>query len=125
MGKLITYGNVIEMEYSSEEKRITLVHGQYKDVEFYIMNLGTHPTAYINIPSKLCMNNHDLYVHGGITYSEGTLETEHGMIEGNYVGWDYAHYGDYTGFLPSLSGRKYTTQEILNDVKEAIDQLQG
>lgn len=58
----------------------------------------------------------DIYVHGGITYS-GIHENKY------YVGWDYAHIGDYTFFSFSENDHKYTIEEIINDCKYAIDQL--
>ena len=50
-------------------------------------------------------------------------------IEGWFVGWDYAHYGDYIGFEEKLpfnlrtGGKKWTTEEIFAEVKDACYQL--
>lgn len=64
-----------QMEYSSERKREILFEGKYRDYQFYILNLGTHPTAYVEIPkeNKLYEKDYDeidIDVHGGLTYSE-------------------------------------------------------
>ena len=39
-----------EMEYSIERKTEVLDTGYCLGLLYYIMNLGTHPTAYIRIP---------------------------------------------------------------------------
>lgn len=62
-----------------------------------------------------------------MTYSEEYLNTVD--KKGWFIGWDYAHHCDFAGYelaLPtSLSshGKKWTTQEIVNECKEVIDQL--
>ena len=95
-----------------------------------------HPTAYIRIPedSKYYgknMGKIDLEVHGGITYADDHLYiSENQKIDGWFVGWDYGHYGDYAGYeelLPQnirCGGKKWTTKEILKEVKEACYQVQ-
>ncbi len=42
----------------------------------------------------------DLDVHGGLTYSNNYLcISENKKVEGwIFIGWDYAHYGDYAGY---------------------------
>ena len=37
-----------KMIYSSKAKRELLGKGKYLGYNYYILNLGTHPTAYIN-----------------------------------------------------------------------------
>ena len=39
-----------QMEYQKERKEEILCEGMYKNFQFYILNLGTHPTAYVEIP---------------------------------------------------------------------------
>lgn len=36
-----------EMVYGATPKCEVLHHGEYKGYKFYIINLGTHPTAYV------------------------------------------------------------------------------
>ena len=64
--------------------------------------------------------------HGGLTYASEHLRTVD--KEGWFIGWDYAHAGDFTGYdikYPSIGypGRMWTTQEIVDECKEVIDQL--
>lgn len=65
-----------KMIYDMKIKRELLYSGNYKCYNFYIMNLGLHPTAYIELPKEHKYSNIndyddiDLQVHGGITYIE-------------------------------------------------------
>ncbi len=86
-----------EMQYSTELKREVLDTGYCMGQLYYIMNLGTHPTAYIKIPKnhryyKKDYEEIDVDVHGGLTYSQDYLMTESGKVKGWFIGWDYAHY---------------------------------
>ena len=115
------------MVYSSERKCETLDEGTIDGFDYIILNLGTHPTAYVRIPEdhkyfQKGYDDVDVDVHGGLTYSgKKVSNTEN---EGWWIGWDYAHYGDYAGYYAVMSDeRKYTTRDILHDVKSVIKQL--
>lgn len=128
-----------EMIYSNERKREMLDKGCINEggytFEYIILNLGTHPTAYISIPQnhkyyKKDWEDIDLQVHGGITYSESYLHLSEDIeISGWYIGWDYAHLMDWYGgdddleLWTEFKRKKWTTEEILEEVKEAIKQL--
>lgn len=125
-----------EMTYQTEFKREVLDTGYCLGILYFILNLGMHPTAYIKVPknSKYYgkdIGEIDLNVHGGVTYANDYLYvSENQKINGWFVGWDYGHYGDYTGYeelLPQnirCGGKKWTTKEILKEVKEACYQVQ-
>ena len=125
------------MEYGKERRTELLCKGKYKNYNYYVLNLGTHPTAYIEIPkeNKLYRKSYDeiykigcdIDVHGGLTYSDNELM---GVKSENwFIGWDYAHCGDYYGyeeFMPEsirTYGKKWTTEEIIEECKNAIDQI--
>ena len=126
-----------QMKYQTERKVEILCEGTYMGYQFYILNLGTHPTAYIEIPkeSKLFEKDYDeiydmgidIDVHGGLTYSDNHLQD----IKENtwFIGWDYAHAGDYCGYEElmtehmRLGRKKWTTEEILEDVANVIEQI--
>lgn len=128
-----------EMKYCKDRKIEVLETGYCLGLLYYILNLGTHPTAYIKIPKghKLYNKDYDdiygevdIDVHGGITYSRDHLWiSENQKIEGWFIGWDYAHYGDYARYeeiLPKemrIGGKKWTTEEIFKEVKEVCYQL--
>ncbi len=125
-----------EMLYQPEKKIEVLYNGIYKGYEFYILNLGTHPTAYVNVKNNVLLNKKnyddiDINVHGGLTYSEDHLWIENKKeIKGWFIGWDYAHAGDFSGyyfnfnnFISTLKlNKQWTTEEIYEDVKSVIEQ---
>lgn len=120
--------NMQEMIY--QENRILpvrLADGVYRGVPFYVLSLGTHPCAYVDIaPLGLHeIDERDIDCHGGITYHRDYLATvDH---EGNFLGWDYAHYMDYSGSLPFLDfeNKRWTTAEMIAECKNVIDQIVG
>lgn len=108
-----------------------LADGEYKGFHFYVLNLGTHPCAYIDVTDTDLngkdYSNIDIACHGGLTYSDEYLRTVD--KKGWFIGWDYAHWGDYVGYEVLYSdnlrtnGKKWTTDEIVSECKEVIDQL--
>ena len=126
-----------EMEYGKERRTELLCKDKYKNYNYYVLNLGTHPTAYIEIPKedKLYGKSYDeiyrigcdIDVNGGLTYSDNELM---GISSDNwFIGWDYAHCGDYYGYEETIPesirtyGKKWTTKEIIEECKNAIDQI--
>ena len=98
------------------------------------MNLGILPTAYVEIDknNKLFKKNYNdianIYVHGGLTYSRSFLQDI--KKDTWFIGWDYGHAGDYLGYeiiypneLRNKEDKKWTTEEIYEDVKNVIDQI--
>lgn len=126
-----------EMIYKTKLKREVLDAGYCLGLLYYILNLGLHPTAYIKIPENSRyygkdIGEIDLDVHGGVTYADDHLYiSENQKIDGWFIGWDYGHYGDYAGYEELLprsiraEGKKWTTKEILKEVKAACYQVQN
>lgn len=114
-----------KMEYQEHRKMELLYDDIYKDYHYYILNLGTHPTAYVEIPEGHKLYGKDYFdienidVHGGLTYSRKQLM----CIESKnwFIGWDYAHWDDYMTGLNE--GKKWTTEEIIEDCKSVINQI--
>jgi hypothetical protein len=125
---------MIYLDYNSKKNCIDILAKGKTEEGFYwfIRNIGTHPTAYIGIPKE-----HKYYgkhyedisieVHGGLTFSEEDFMFNPIQLDIWWIGWDYAHYGDYT---PPLSNsrdttklRKWTTEEIYQEVLNVIEQL--
>lgn len=115
-----------------------LDEGVYKGFHYVIVSYGTHPCAYVEIPGghKLYdVSNKDELVdidcHGGITYVSTTgliKPNNENHRDGHWIGWDYAHACDYIGYLPvdftiTNGLKKWTTKEILEEVKDVIEQL--
>lgn len=117
-------------------KHELLAEGEYKGYKFYIKNNECAPLAYIEIPetSKLYQVRYieytidtDLDVHGGVTFTENHLPLVYEESNKWFVGWDYAHAGDYLK-LPIKTTRhsldkKWTFDEILNHIYNAIEQI--
>lgn len=119
-----------EMEYTREQRFRILAHGVYKVAEYWIMSFGGHPCAYIDATDFPEDAFDRCPAHGGITYDEDHLynvwdEAFEGFEKGKkrFVGWDYAHPGDYIMFPTSRAqdGHKWTTREIMEDVESVID----
>jgi hypothetical protein len=109
-----------------------LADGEYKGFHFYVLNLGTHPCAYVDVADTDLngkdYGNIDIECHCGLTYSREYLHTVN--KKGWFIGWDYAHFMDYVGYeenfpayLRSIDTKKWTTAEIVNECKKVIDQL--
>ena len=122
-----------EMIYQA--KRLTppeqIARGTYKGLDYYVLNLGTHPCAYIDVTDTslhdIKYEEIDIVVHGGLTYSRPSLATVD--KPGWFIGWDYSHYGDFTGadmmFPPELQlgGKQWTTEEIVIHCEDVINQM--
>ena len=126
---------MLEMEYGAtvSHKPILLANGFYKGIEYFILNIGSHPTAYVKIPhgNKYWGSNGDeILTHCGITYTSTVLYLGDGEYSiGWILGWDYAHSGDfyYSPLFPEPYGwdHVWCTREIFEDVKFVINQVVG
>lgn len=104
-----------EMEYQAKRKIELLFDEEYKGYHYYILNLGTHPTAYVEITKgnklfgktydEIYEDDIDIEVHGGLTYSR-----------------DYMGYDDLFSQF-AIGGYKWTTQEIIKECENVIEQI--
>lgn len=121
--------NMQEMIYKKGRiPPVRLADGVYRGVPFYVLSLGTHPCAYVDIaPLGLhAINERDIDCHGGITYHRDYLSTV--GHKGNFLGWDYAHCMDHSGDLQFLDlgySKRWTTKEMVAECKNVIDQIVG
>lgn len=119
------------MIYKWQREAEILAHDTYKGYEFAIISLGTHPCAYVGISKgnrfyKKTQREIDEHIgcHGGFTFSQ--MGVRNLMQDKWVIGWDYAHCCDYMAILPqslALGTRKWTTEEILENVHDVIDQI--
>lgn len=69
--------------------------------------------------------------HGGITFGRKVKAKEkwpQGFTDGYWIGWDYAHAGDYlppSDHFGGLSGREWFEDDVVRECKTVIDQLLG
>lgn len=113
--------------YGDETKMI--LTSDYKGLTYYIVTLGSHPCAYVNVKDTIFNGKfyEDIPIecHGGLTYSDNYLYG----IEGWFIGWDYAHLGDlfYSQYLKyiggKIAGKEWTIDEVEEECKNVIDQL--
>lgn len=102
---------------------------------------GSHPCAYIQFPEIDKVKDYDSFwiknetdfdmIHGGFTFL-GYLD--HLGLNGLWIGWDYAHCGDYTQMaapdsaitqlylrdIEDCDEKRWTTEEITESVKMAL-----
>lgn len=119
-----------DMVYGARKPGEILAEGTKDEYTFKVISQGTHPCGYVSVPSnhplheKLDLLESYIDCHGGITF-DGSIE-KFGMTE-YYIGWDYAHSGDYLGAdfgFNSEDDRKYTTLEVIEECLYVIGQLQ-
>lgn len=105
----------------------TLANGIYKGVRFKVlMNHGMNPCAYISLTERqeIVADILDHMIHGGITFRDDSLKGDYNKYKNDgrkWIGWDYAHYGDYNPVIPTVSGKHWTTVEIVDELKNVID----
>ena len=136
-------GQILNLkEYSKElysrgtEQPILLLEGDYWGRHFAIVRhrLG-FPDAYIEVkPDDYIMSvegegcdkydSTSMYVNGGATYYGSAYWNKDDKR--TYVGWDYAHAGDYypCSYFPDNEGHKWTVYEILMDVAHAVEGME-
>lgn len=115
-----------------------------------VSNAGRWPCSYINVePIKEDLIKREpnftdeedepaldyivdclIEVHGGVTFYGQKMPGGYGSvsdIKGDWIGWDYAHAGDWcnlgTGFANNQLDHKYTLDELINDVETAANDL--
>ena len=120
------------VNYEDFQKDYIIDRGIYRGHEYVIRWTGTHPCAYVR-PKYYLSNEqiNNMPVHGGISFCGNWLCFSNGEIfkgSENFIGWDYAHAGDYwaSSFRDcynEMGRKKYTYEEIMKDVKKAIDYL--
>lgn len=117
-----------EMVYGDERKTTVLAKGTYREYDVLVLSYGTHPCCYIKLEEGnkyygKDYNDIPVDCHYGLTFGEKTKSDDANGAFGNafWIGWDYAHLGDQTGGF--FGGRKYTTDELIDDLKFAVDSL--
>ena len=110
---------------------IVLEQNTYQGYEYVVVSYGGHPCAYVRIPENHPLYNdvvndgHDylnISCHGGLTF-DGTPIC---VTDGYWIGWDYAHYGDYIGYADTtfnVESKKWSTEEMIDECIDVIGQL--
>lgn len=113
-----------EMIYGDPRHDAEVLHEDvYKSYKFYIVSYGTHPCCYVELPggSPYYEKDYDdipVSCHGGLTFCGPKDFANFGWC----IGWDFAHYDDFYG-IGGAHGHKWTTEELLDECINVIDQL--
>lgn len=117
--KPLIYGEIHYAELIAE--------GTHANLKYYIYSMGSYPCAYVDVTgtsyASMRYLDDNLICHGGITYSEGDL---HDLdTKGHwYLGWDYAHFGDWHGDNKfNSNNKKWTIDEIALECCDVINQI--
>ena len=127
-----------EMVYSPNWISEIIAHNVYKGVEYFVVNIGIHPCAYV-VCDKEFLDKHlndgwgkinGISVHGGVAYigelSNLAAFSGNPRLEEVYCfGWDYGHIGDWAGYMSDFMNEgnmKYDTWMVVEECKSAIDQ---
>lgn len=124
----IDYSAFRKVPLYNKEREVKLVgSGEWKGYKFHIVTVGTHPDAYIELSKKEIKRPWEriLEVHGGVTYQEKSCHYSFPEMNGKaLVGWDYAHCDDYYfSTLGEGNGKKWTSDEIVDECVSAIEQI--
>ena len=130
----VSFDDIKEMEYKSRDNKPReyeiLCQSWYMGYKVLIVNYFSHPCAYIGLPSSHKYDQvyyediPDVDCHGGITYSgDHHLIVKELQDSGWFLGWDYAHSGDWCGSCSIPGNKKWTTMEIINECMSVVNQL--
>lgn len=122
--------------YIGYQKRAVVERGLINKYPYYIVSLGTHPCAYVEVSQDhpafgMDYADMDIDCHGGVTYSyEDMPSADHA---GWFVGIDFDHKGDCgTGqnfariLIDDASdpcGKKWTCAEIYGELQKLCSGL--
>ncbi|MEE3358117.1 MAG: hypothetical protein VZR31_08535 [Lachnospiraceae bacterium] len=127
--KKVIYGKTWNLTYIADQ-------GEYKGVKYFIVAGGIHPCAYVMCDESFVEKHKDewggldcIYVHGGVTWVDDAkhLRKHPEGWDGMCFGWDYGHCNDWAGYWSEVDNtmwghKKWTTDEILYECHNAIDQ---
>lgn len=129
-----------EMIYGTKKCRpFILAEGQYRNHKYYVLSMGTYPTAYVSVEIDFREISWEYIIklfdkcpiHGGISYAHRGLpyeELDESVKDISFIGWDYSHICDYVGSASSslkIKAKKWTTAEIVDECMNVIDKMVG
>lgn len=128
-----------EMKYAEPVTQLLDINWYDDGVAYAVFNIrGSHPCAYIQFPGIEKVKDYDSLfidediddiddfeccIHGGFTFL-GRLENL--GLPGIWIGWDYAHLGDYLGYglcHTNEYDKRWTTEEVVAHAKKAVEYI--
>ena len=94
-----------------------------------VVSFGSHPCCYITFPGIQHLSNYDdandlCDVHGGFTFLGSHKKLG---IDGVWLGWDYAHYGDLLYFelldCSMPDDHKWSLEELIIEARKALSEI--
>lgn len=116
---------ILNPPFEKTPHRELIEEGEYNGVPYIIGFYYNHAVAYIFVNKWRCIVEPDeieRQPHGGFTYDGYTL----GFVDykGWFIGWDYAHAGDFQKFRDTeIEGRVWTLNDVRLECHEVIDSL--
>lgn len=119
-------GSVLKNYALYSGQNMTIEQRKYHGYTYKVTAHLGHPNAYVKIPE-----NHPLSGEGfeevNALFEEKEFNPPHGWFtysENGWLGWDYAHAGDYVAnrYIP-MDGKRWTMKEITDEVHEVIGNL--
>lgn len=112
---------LLPMEYDFNPTVKMLYNDYWLGFHFYVLSMGTHPTAYIEVPKDF-KKTKDLGIE--ITYDSAYLNVGTIIYQNSrFIGWDYAGPADYVE--RAHDGKKWTTEEIIRECVDVIEKIFG
>lgn len=113
-----------EMIYSDGDLRCPSVldFGEYRGIKYIILNRHMFPCSYIAADAEYG-EVVDRYCHYGVAYSGNRVPGVESTKGPNWFGWDYGHWGDYMKLSIASDGKKWTTEELIQEVHGVIDKV--
>lgn len=125
--------DIDERIYNSSGKSKVIYEGSWGVVKGIIVSTyGSHPCSYVQFPGIEnicgCDETNDIRVHGGFTFLNSfNTSLLDNAPSGFWLGWDYAHYGDYHhSVFTDPSDTKYhiwTLDELIEELHDAMKQF--
>lgn len=119
-----------EMIYEVYHEPEVLDSGIYKNRKYVIINMGgLHPCAYVECENGIKQDYEDIHTpahcsftfFGPLNHWKGRLNVPFDI---NFVGWDFGHLGDYNPYFGRESDKKWTTEEVFENIKQVIDWME-
>lgn len=121
--KEITYGEKTYIAYDD------IIRGR----QVFIIYIGTYPCAYVESKIDYFWRRQDYSepVHCGWSFYNALLRWENKLsgydeekMKKYYIGWDYGHIDDYGTYKDTtFEGKKWITDEIIEEIKRAVEWL--
>lgn len=114
--------------YYTENTRKIFKSDAHKGYRYFVVSIGTHPTAYIELSSEEIKKPWEeiIHTHGGITYWEKYCYFYNNQLIGKpLIGWDYGHAQDMMMLRSGeiIDGYIWSVEEIEKDCHSVIEQV--